>query len=178
MRCKLSQRQGEEGIRYVVMQGENVLLDSSTADGSLEDQFQAQLLMRAWGIDLGQIQKQVKQGIGEQGTEGAPSEVKMRARRGTITVEGTRMKGYILDVDVLAGEGLTFYFSELGSLLKIDSFLDYKLVNYELRVDPQSEALRDDGTADVVIPVPDGAVITHPEAEDAVSEDAQPNSQP
>jgi hypothetical protein len=46
----------------------------------------------------------------------------------------------------------------------MESFLDYRLVSYALRLDPDAESLRDDGTGEVVVPVPEGAVIPVPDS--------------
>lgn len=152
--CELSQHEGDESIHYIVRRGDTVLLDSSDAAASIDQQLQAQLLMRAWGIDIAQLRQQVMR-EGEQGGE----RVTMSARRGMINVEGARLKGYILAVKALGEAEIKFFFSEAGELLKMDSFLDYRLVNYQLNVDPRVESLRDDGKAEVIVPVPDDTAM-------------------
>jgi hypothetical protein len=156
--CELSQNGGDETIQYLVKSGNAVLLDSSSASSSIDQQIQAQLLLRAWGIDLAKIQEQAKAEASQQ------EEVRLLARRGMITVPGTRLNGYILDVKVLGDSGLKFFFSETGQLLTMESFLDYRLVSYTLNPNPDAENLRDDGTGDVVVPVPDGVVIPVPDS--------------
>ncbi|MDA0812214.1 MAG: hypothetical protein O3C21_07510 [Verrucomicrobia bacterium] len=156
--CELSQNGGDDTIHYLVKNGDAVLLDSSSANSTIDQQLQAQLLMRAWGIDLAKIQEQAKAEASQK--EGA----RLLARRGIITVSGARLNGYILDVKVLGDAGLKFFFSETGELLTMESFLDYRLVSYELRLDPDAEGLRDDGTGEVVVPVPEGAVIPVPDS--------------
>ena len=156
--CELSQNGGDDTIHYLVKNGDAVLLDSSSANSTIDQQIQAQLLMRAWGIDLAKIQEQAKAEASQE--EGA----RLLARRGMISVPGARLNGYILDVQVLGDAGLKFFFSETGQLLTMESFLDYRLVSYALRLDPDAESLRDDGTGEVVVPVPEGAVIPVPDS--------------
>ncbi|MGK0189871.1 MAG: hypothetical protein ACI9R3_005690 [Verrucomicrobiales bacterium] len=145
--CEFSQKKDDDTVHYLVKRGDTVMLDSDSADASLEQQVQAQMLMRLWGIDIAKLQQQIK-------SEGAdPEGSKMEARRGMINVEGTRLKGYTLLIKALGEGEIKFFFSEAGELLKMDSFLNYRMVNYTLRVDPKTQ-----GTEDVKIPVPEGAI--------------------
>lgn len=151
--CKFSQDQDDETVHYLVKRVDTVMLDSDSADATLENQLQAQILMRTFGFDMSKIQQQVKSEASD------PERLKMIARRGMINVEGTRLKGYILVVKALGDAEIKFFFSEVGELLKMDSFLDYRLVNYQLRVDPEGE------TEDVVVPVKEGTLPIVPETE-------------
>ena len=156
--CELSQGKSDEKVNYVVHHRDQVLLDSSDPAASMAARLQGQLLLQAWGIDLAGIQRQME----EKKKAGEDEEVKVTARRGVITVKGIRLKGYTVTAKVLGDAELTFFFSEDGELMKMDSFLDYRLVNYKLRL-TEDQKLRYDGTApDIIVEEPDGSELLNP----------------
>lgn len=118
-------------MRYRVVRGDEVVLDSGADGGSAakEAEAQARLLLQTWGVPLlaggdlsldpgGSVDEAARTLLG-----------RLRARQGNVEIRGNRFSAFLLDLPILGGKPVRLVFTKSGELMKADGVLGYEVVS-------------------------------------------------